>query len=79
MEAERAANDLTGEDFHIGVCRACGRYGQLSAEGRVCAVAEPHRLLVGKAGVEHFRRTRACQRIAARRAERAARPERLAS
>ena len=61
--------DLTGEDFHIGVCRKCGRYGQLSAEGRVCALAEP----VGLVDESFYKRTRACQRIAERRAERASR------
>lgn len=72
-------SDLTGADFHIGVCRSCGRYGQLSKDGRVCALPEPPAFLIGKTGDEFFRRTRACQRIAKRRAERAARPLRRAS
>ena len=57
----------TAADFHIGVCRACGRYGQLSEKGRVCALAEPHGLVPD----EFFARTRACQRIAKKRADRA--------
>lgn len=60
------------EDFHIGVCRACGRYGQLSKEGRVCALAEPVGLMIGKVGEDFYRRTRACQRIAKKRADRGA-------
>jgi len=59
-------SDLTGKDFHIGICRKCGRYGQLSAEGRVCALAEP----VGIVGEDFYRRVRACGRIADRRADR---------
>ena len=59
-------SDLTGKDFHIGVCRSCGRYGQLSKEGRVCALTEP----VGLVDASFFKRTRACQRIAKKRADR---------
>ncbi|HWI02640.1 MAG TPA: hypothetical protein VNT52_02270 [Acidimicrobiales bacterium] len=57
---------LTAQDFHIGVCRSCGRYGQLSKDGRVCALAEP----VGLVDKDFYRRTRACARIAKRRADR---------
>lgn len=54
-----------GDAFHIGVCRACGRYGQLAADTRTCAVASPK----GLVGHDHFRRTRACARIAKRRGQ----------
>lgn len=59
--------DDTSAGFHIGVCRQCGRYGQLSEDQRICALPPPPMF----AGEDFFRRTRACQRIAARRAERA--------
>lgn len=59
-------SDLTAEDFHVGICRACGRYGQLSKDN----LAEPPAFLIGKTGDEFFRRTRACQRIAKKRADR---------
>jgi hypothetical protein len=61
-----STSDLTAADFHIGVCRACGRYGQLSKDNRVCALAEATAL----AGAEFFKRTRACQTIAKKRADR---------
>lgn len=64
---------MEANDYHIGVCRKCGRYGQLLKEGRVCAVAEPHGLVTK----EHFRRTRACQRISESRLTRKIKPGKL--
>lgn len=55
---------LTDPFFRIGVCRNCGRYGQISREERICAVAEPK----GIVGEEHFKRIRYCQRVMDKRA-----------
>ena len=62
-EGVRVFDDPTHQQtdpfFRIGVCRICGRYGQISREERICAVAEPK----GFVSEEHFKRIRYCQRV----------------
>lgn len=59
----RPSDELTNPEFKIGVCRQCGRYGQLDRTRLVCALPEPKGLVPD----EFYRRVRYCQRVGVKR------------
>jgi hypothetical protein len=60
----RPSDEITDKEFRIGICRNCGRYGQIDYDHRICKLPVP----TGLVGKEFFKRVRYCQRVSEKRA-----------